>query len=176
MTTGTYTPAARMLHWLTAFCVAVTVPVGLAMVRTPEGAFTNGLYEIHKSLGIIIFVVMMARLAVRLVKGAPPPAAGLTPAELWLSKVVHVALYVVLIGLPIGGYAATSSCCAPVNLFWTIPMPFAFSLGEETTKTVFRMHEIGGFVLIGLVILHVAGALNHALVKRDEVLSRMWVR
>ncbi|WP_293862045.1 cytochrome b [uncultured Alsobacter sp.] len=176
MMTGTYTPAARMLHWLTAFCVAVTVPVALAMVRTPEGAFTNALYEIHKSFGILIFVIMMARLAVRLVKGAPPPAAGLTQAERVISKIVHVALYVVLVALPIGGYAATSSCCAPVKLFWTIPMPFAFSFGEDMIKTLFEMHELGGFLLIGLVILHVAGALNHALVKRDEVMSRMWAR
>lgn len=176
MTTGTYTPAARMLHWLTALCVAILVPVGLAMGRTPEGPFTDALYEVHKSFGIIIFVVMMARLAVRLVKGAPPPAPGLTPVELWLSKIVHVALYIVLVAMPIGGFAATSSCCAPVNLFWSIPMPFSFSLSEETTKTVFKMHELGGYALIGLVILHVAGALNHALIKRDDILSRMWAR
>jgi cytochrome b561 len=176
MMTGTYTPAARMLHWVTAFCIAVTVPVGLAMGRTPEGAFTNALYEVHKSFGIIIFVVMMVRLAVRLVRGAPPPAAGLSQVELVLSKVVHIALYVVLIALPVGGYAATSSCCAPVKLFWTIPMPFAFSLSEDMTKTMFQMHELAGYLLIGLVVLHVAGALNHALVKRDEVMARMWAR
>jgi cytochrome b561 len=171
-----YSPAARMLHWLTALCVAVLVPVGLAMTRTPEGAFTNALYEIHKSFGIVIFVVMMARLAVRLAVGAPPPAEGLTSLERVVSKVVHVALYVLLVAMPIGGYAATSSCCAPVALFWVLPMPFAFSLGEEATKTVFKMHETGAFVLIGLVIFHLAGVINHALVRRDDVLARMWPR
>lgn len=169
-----YTPTARMLHWLTALCVAVLVPVGLAMGRTPEGAFTNALYEIHKSFGIIIFFVMLARIAVRVVNGAPEPDPDLTPLERGLSHAVHMALYALLFFMPIGGYLATAGCCSPVNLFWTVPMPLQIPLSEGTVKAIFKAHEIGGYAIIGLVILHLAGVVNHAMVKRDAVLSRMW--
>ncbi len=56
-----YSTTARLLHWTTAILVAILVPVGLAMTRTGEGPLTNTLYELHKSFGILVFVVMVAR-------------------------------------------------------------------------------------------------------------------
>ncbi|MHB2165971.1 cytochrome b [Alsobacter sp. R-9] len=169
-----YSAPARALHWLAALFVAILVPVGLAMTRTPEGALTNALYEIHKSFGILIFVVMIARTALRLVLGAPPPAPRLTRFELVLSKAVHIALYVLLLGMPISGFIGVSMCCAPVNLFWTWPVPIQFSGSEATVKQILGMHEIAGYLLIGLFILHMAGVIQHAMIRKDGVLARMW--
>ncbi len=106
--------------------------------------------------------------------GAPPPAPGLTRLELVLSKAVHVALYAVLILMPIGGYVGVSMCCAPVNLFWTVPVPLRFTGSEATVKTILWIHSVAGYVLIGLFILHMAGVIQHAVIKKDGVLARMW--
>ncbi len=169
-----YSTAARVLHWTAALFVAILVPVGLAMTRTGQGPLTNALYELHKSFGILIFVVMLARAAFRLVRGAPPPAPGLSAVELFLSKAVHVALYVLLLAMPISGYVGVSMCCSPVNLFWTVPVPIQFSGSEATVKSILWMHSMASYVLIGLFILHMAGVVNHAMIKRDGVLARMW--
>ena len=169
-----YSTTARVLHWVAALLVAILVPVGLAMTRTGQGPLTNALYELHKSFGILIFVVMLARAGFRLVHGAPPPAPGLTAIELFLSKAVHVALYVLLLVMPISGYVGVSMCCSPVNLFWTIPVPISFTGSEATVKSILWMHSTASYVLIGLFILHLAGVVNHAMIRRDGVLARMW--
>lgn len=169
-----YSATARVLHWVAALLVAILVPVGLAMTRTGEGPLTNALYELHKSFGILIFVVMLARAAFRLVNGAPPPAPGLTSIELFLSKAVHIALYALLLVMPISGYVGVSMCCSPVNLFWTIPVPISFTGSEATVKSILWMHSTASYVLIGLFILHIAGVVNHAMIKHDGVLARMW--
>ncbi len=171
---GGYSTTARMLHWTAALLVAILVPIGLAMTRTGEGPLTNALYELHKSFGILIFVVMLARAGFRLVHGAPPPAPGLTALELHLSKAVHVALYVLLLAMPISGYVGVSMCCSPVNLFWTIPVPLSFTGSEATVKSILWMHSTASYVLIGLFILHIAGVMNHAMIRHDGVLARMW--
>ena len=169
-----YSTTARLFHWTVALLVAILVPIGLAMTRTGEGALTNALYELHKSFGILIFVVMIARAIYRLVHGAPPPAPGLSSLELFVSKAVHVALYVLLLGMPISGYIGVSMCCSPVNLFWTWPVPISFSGSEATVKMVLGWHSTASYILIGLFILHMAGVMNHAMFKRDGVLARMW--
>jgi len=168
-----YSRPARWLHWLTAAGVFILVPVAVAMTNLGEGALTNALYELHKSVGMIVFVIVLVRIYVRLSRGAPPPEAGLSAFERTVSTWVHRAMYAIVFVMPILGFAGTSMCCAPVNLFWTIPIPFGFSGSEETTKRIFAVHTTLGFVLTGLVALHLAGVLYHALIKRDGVLRRM---
>jgi cytochrome b561 len=75
--------------------------------------------------------------------------------------------------VPLAGWTATSSCCGPVNLFWSVPMTLPVSGEESFAKAVFWIHYALAFTLLGLVALHVAGALQHHLVRRDDTLSRM---
>src|SRR3954470_20524409 len=70
---GGYPPASKLLHWLVAVCVLATAPVAIAMVRVSPGPAQDALYNFHKSLGILIFVLMILRLINRIVAGAPPP-------------------------------------------------------------------------------------------------------
>ncbi|WP_406853697.1 cytochrome b [Alsobacter sp. KACC 23698] len=168
-----YSTPARWLHWLTALCVFILVPVAVAMTNLGEGALTNALYEIHKSVGVIAFAIVVVRLAYRLLRGAPPSESGLTPFERVVSRWTHRALYAIVFVMPILGYAGTSMCCAPINLFWTIPIPITVTGSEEATKRILSIHQALGFALTGLVALHIAGASYHALIKRDGVLRRM---
>ena len=168
-----YSPAAKWLHWLTAACVFILVPVAFTMVRLGEGALTNALYEVHKSVGIIAFLIVAVRVVVRLTRGAPPPEDGLSPFERTLSTWVHRAMYVIVFAMPILGFIGTSMCCAPVNLFWTIPIPITFTGSEETTARILGIHKVLGFILTGLVALHLAGVLKHVFISRDGVLRRM---
>jgi cytochrome b561 len=162
MTAG-YSPAQRGLHWATAVVVFLLLPVGVLMTNLGQGGFTNALYEMHTSVGLLALVIVLFRLGVRLLRGAPPPEPSLTPWERTVSEIVHKALYGLVLVMPLLGYAGTAMCCAPVKLFWLVPVPIPLSGSEATVKLIFTLHEVGGWILAGLVAMHVAGAARPAL-------------
>jgi cytochrome b561 len=168
-----YSVALRILHWLTALAVFILVPVAVAMHNMPDGAFKNALYEVHKSVGIIAFVLVVLRIVARLSGGAPPPDASLTPFQRTASAIVHGLIYVLLLAMPILGYAGTNMCCKPVNLFWVWPVPINLTGSEATVKTIFAAHYYLGWTLVALVVIHISAAVYHHRVLKDGVLRRM---
>src|SRR4051812_21060208 len=110
MTYGTrtdhYPATSKLLHWLVAICVLTTVPVAIAMVRVGEGATQDALYNFHKSLGVLILMLMVLRLINRLAVGAPIPDPGIEPWQSTASSIVHTSLYVLLLAMPVVGYIA----------------------------------------------------------------------
>jgi cytochrome b561 len=168
-----YSAAAKWFHWLTALLVLILIPAGITMTNLPDGPTKNDLYEYHKSFGMVVWVIAVLRIAYRLVRGAPPPDPSLTTFQRVASHAVHMLLYVLVFALPILGYAGTVMCCAPVNLFFTWPVPITLTGSEQTVKTIFWLHETGGLLLAALVIGHIGAALYHFLVRDDGVVARM---
>ena len=169
-----YRPAQKALHWLTALLVAVLVPVGFAMANLMgDGPAKNTAYELHKSFGIIVFGLAVARVAVRLVHGAPPLEPGLPAWQRVAAHASHVALYALIVLVPLSGWAATSACCAPVNLFWSLPLTLPVEGGMDRAKGIFLVHYTLAFALTGVVLVHIAAALHHHFVRRDRTLARM---
>ena len=119
-----YTPAQKALHWTMAAIIVLMVPAGISMANIlPEGApLTNTVYELHKSFGLIIFTLALIRIAVRWRNGAPPLVPGLPAWQRAAARVSHYALYILVVLVPLAGWTATSVCCAPVKMFWTIPV------------------------------------------------------
>jgi cytochrome b561 len=169
-----YSPAQKWLHWLMAAVIVLgMIPVGLTMTRLGEGETTNRLYEIHKSFGVIVFALAVLRAGLRLTRGAPPLEPGIPAWQRFAARVSHSALYMLIVLIPITGWVATSACCAPVNLFWTIPVTLPVTGGEDFSKAVFRVHKALVYTLMGIVAIHVAAALQHHFVRRDRTLLRM---
>jgi len=169
-----YSPAQKWLHWLTAaLVVLVMIPVGLTMTRLGEGETTNTLYELHKSFGVIVFSLAVVRAVLRLIRGAPPLEPGIPAWQRFAAHVSHYALYMLIILVPITGWVATSACCPPVNLFWTVPVTLPVTGGADFSKAVFRLHYGFVYTLMGLVAVHVAAALQHHFIRRDGTLRRM---
>jgi cytochrome b561 len=171
---GRYSPLQRALHWTMAALILTLIPAGIAMTNMADGGLKNTTYELHKSLGIIVFVLAVIRVAVRVGRGAPPQEASLSAFQRKASAAVHHLLYVLIVIVPLAGYIGTSMCCAPVNLFWTIPVPVNLPGGFETAKVVFVVHKAGAMLMAALVIGHIGAALMHAFVYRDGVMRRMW--
>lgn len=178
---GVYSTPHRMIHWLTAALVVGLVPVGIYMASIPfppnPGAnppVKDSLYELHKSFGLIVLLLAVARVAVRVVNGVPPPVPTLTRFQRIASAATHHSLYVLLFLVPLAGWAATSMCYGPVKLFWTVPVTLPFSGQESTCAAIYRVHMGGALLMTGLVLLHVGAALIHLLVLRDGVFRRMW--
>ncbi|NJM54880.1 MAG: cytochrome b [Verrucomicrobiae bacterium] len=161
-----------------ALLVLITVPIGFIMAdrgaRNIWDETTNQLYSSHKLIGLAILALMVLRLAYRLTNGAPAPTATLAPAQKIVSETVHWALYLLLIGVAIGGWLGISYFGA-LNAFGIqIPALFGVAKNEDSAKQIFVYHAIGGTIIAGLVLLHISGALFHLIIKRDGVFQRMW--
>jgi cytochrome b561 len=180
MTYGTrtdhYPAASKLLHWLVAACVLTTAPVAIAMVRVAPGPTQDALYNLHKSLGVLILILMILRLINRLVVGAPVADPEIEPWQKAVSSIVHTSLYVLLLAMPIVGYFANSVYGASTPFFGLFSLPPIAGKNEELAKQLFAVHRWAGWVVIVLVLTHVGAALYHYVIRRDNVLQRMLPR
>lgn len=173
----TYTRPARFLHWLTVALVAIQIPVGVYMsyrgnVRNVWDAVTGALYNGHKLLGAAILLVVLGRLAYRLLHGAPPPEPTITRWQDVASRLNHWGMYALLVCVPVAGYVGISLFPA-LDVFGLFALPGVVAPDKEAAKTAFAVHALLALLLVLLVGMHVAAALFHYLVRRDNVLGRM---
>jgi cytochrome b561 len=173
---GAYPPASKWLHWLVAGSVLTTIPIAITMVRLEPGPLQNALYILHKSFGILILALMVARAINRIVAGAPAPAPGLQRWQRAVSSATHGLLYVLLILQAVGGWLANSAYGAPTPFFGLFELPNLMEKDQAFADQVFWSHRILGFVIAGLAAMHVAAALQHYVIVRDRVMQRMLPR
>jgi cytochrome b561 len=172
-----FSTAQKVLHWTIAVIVFIMVPVGLTMANVlGDGPFKNVLYELHKSFGIIIFCLAAVRVCIRLARGAPPLVPGLPAWQRAAAHASHYALYLLIVLVPIAGWAGTSACCAPVNVFWTVPVTLPLPDSMDLAKQIFRVHDTLALTLAAIVLVHASAALHHHFVRRDATLLRMLPR
>jgi cytochrome b561 len=172
--TTAYTPLQKALHWTIAALIVVTIPIGVSIANLLKpGPITNVLYEVHKSIGLTIFSLAVFRVAVRLRRGAPPLVTGLPAWQRAAAYGSHYALYLLIVLVPLAGWAATSACCAPVNLFWTVPVTLPISGGMDAAKPIFQVHNALALTMTALVLVHAGAALHHHFIRRDPTLARM---
>jgi cytochrome b561 len=180
MTYGTrsdhYPATSKLLHWLVAICVLTTAPVAITMIRMSEGPTRDTLYNFHKSLGVLILILMILRLINRLVVGAPIPEPGIERWQKFVSSAVHTSFYVLLLAMPIVGYIANSAYGAPTPFFGLFELPSIVDKNETLATPLFTIHRMVGWLLIILVLTHVSAALYHHFVRGDNVLPRMLPR
>jgi cytochrome b561 len=171
-----YSPPARRFHWWTVALILIQVPLGLYMAYrgNVQGIFddlTNTLYSSHKLIGITIFVVVLARLAYRLTHGAPADEPTLEPWHKAASHLNHWGLYLLLLVTPIMGYIGISQYPA-LNIFG-IPLPGIVAADQDAASRTFLIHYWLAMVLVAFVAIHVAAALYHYVIRKDNVVTRM---
>ena len=170
-----YSTVSIAFHWTIAILLVVQVFVGGWVEDLPRGPEKSEAFALHASLGATILVLSLARLAWRLAHPAPPLPPDYTPFVRGLARTTHALLYVVMIGLPLTGWAAASTAGRPLPEIWgVIPFPRLPVSGDAAHETAELLHT--GVLLWSfgaLLALHVAGALKHHLVDRDTTLWRM---
>lgn len=164
-----YSLPAIALHWAQAILILWLLWLGWTMTDLPKGAERSAAYGLHKSLGLLAMLLVFVRLAWRS-RNTPPPlqAAGW---EGRLAHLTHHALYLLLILAPLAGYLASSF--TPYALkFFGIEIAKA-GWPDESLNGIFKLlHQVFVWGIGGLIVLHLAGALKH-MVLRDGTLSRM---
>ncbi|AWB34511.1 TauD/TfdA family dioxygenase [Orrella marina] len=178
MNTRKYPLAGRILHWIVAILVLGLASTGLWMVSR-AGAdlwddLTNSLYAWHKAMGFAVLLLMLIRVLVKLFCAQPGPVASLSPATRKIAASVHGLLYLLLLVIPLMGWAGVTAFPAlGINANLSLPAMPGISTDQALAKQFFEIHSTLAFVLIGLTALHIAAALRHWLINKDEVLDRM---
>jgi len=173
---GGYPTTSKWLHWLIAACVLVMIPIGIVMGRVGQGPTQDTLYLLHKSLGMLILMLMLARLVNRIVIGAPAPAPSLARWQRVASSATHGLLYVLLLVMPVGGWLANSAYGTPTPFFGVFEIPNLIAKNEALANRLFAVHRSIGLIVAAIVLVHIAAALYHFLIHRDGVLQRMLPR
>jgi cytochrome b561 len=168
-----YTRTAIFLHWLVAVLVLGQFGWGWLMQEIPKSpsGIRADAFNFHKSLGLCLLALMLFRLGRRLLRPAPPWPERMPRWQRGLADTTHAMLYVALIVMPLAGYLGSVFSGYPVKWFG-IALP-AWGADIPTVKEAMRTtHLVTSFALLGLVSLHVGGALYHA-VRGDGMLARM---
>jgi cytochrome b561 len=167
-----FTPLQRLLHWLMAVCILAMLFIGVGMESTVTPKYLT-LISIHKPLGITILVLALIRLVVRLRYGAPPLPADL-PGPIKLgAELSHYALYALMIGMPLIGWAMLSSASYPIVLYGGIHLPAILPQSDRLHALLWDAHFYLAFAFFALILAHIAAALFHLLVRRDDVFQAM---
>lgn len=173
-----YDRMAQGLHWLTAALILTLLLLGLWMVRQPPmAARTFALFQLHKSLGILVLLLTLVRLGWRLTHPGPPPPS--CPA--WMRRMAaagHGLLYLLMLGLPLTGWVlvSVSPLNLPTRLFGTLAwphLPLAPVDRAAAAALASMAHAAAAWIMITLLAGHVGAALYHHFRLRDGTLSRM---
>jgi cytochrome b561 len=171
-----YPAALVVLHWTMAVLILVAIPIGWRMGDLEPGPLQDALYHTHRSIGVTVLALAILRVVLRRTLGVPPPHPALAPWQRTLSVAVHHLLYVLFFVVPILGWAGTSAFGAPIVVWGLFELPPILPKSEPLSEVLLGVHGLFAQTLAGLVVLHVAGALYHAFVRRDGVMQRMLLR
>ena len=196
----TYSATARRFHWWMVLLIALQMPLGLFMVsygaRTNFAAPTGQLYDLHKLMGMLILALAVARLAYRLLHGAPPDE----PTIEWWQKagahLTHWGLYALLLVMPILGWLGVThygalgtlgglslpaipgsdalyDIAARVGSLLGLKVPAPSAPGGDKATLVFQLHFLGAMLMLLAIAAHVVAAVYHHFIRGDGVLRRM---
>lgn len=161
----------RALHWVAALLVVAAFGIGLMLEDWPRGPQRDTVMMIHYSIGTVILALLVVRVVRRLVVPAlrqrEPGLAG------WAAAAMHWSLYAMMLALPLTGAFDRWARGRRLAVFdVVIPPPFPIGGGRIWREA----HTYIGWVIAAFVVIHVAAALWHHFVRRDDVLARMLPR
>ena len=170
---ASYTNTAITLHWLVAFLIIGTFPLGVIMSDLPFSPLKLQLISYHKWLGVSIFLLVIARLAWR-VTHKPPAFPATMPA--WQKRAangLHYFLYLLVFIIPLTGWLMSSAKGFQTVYFGVLPLPDLIGKDKALGNLLAEVHQTLNFLLLGLVIVHIAAALEHHFIDHDSTLSKM---
>ena len=172
---STFGLVSRANHWITAFAFILAIMVGIygenVMEKGPERA---DMFQLHFSLGVSIFALMMIRLIWLKISPNPQPI-GDNRKEIVLGHIVKGFLYLAMLVLPISGYIMVSLKGVDINVFGQFVLPNLLGEDKESMLKAIAnfIHVNGAYFIMAILALHIAGALKHHFILKDNTLLRM---
>ena len=168
----TYSLTSRVLHWLIAALMVLTLVLGI-VGEDLTGDTRRNLYMLHGSLGMTLAILALARLINRLREGFAPPAGVQAPILDRIASAVHWVLLLLPFGMMVTGMMLFFASGQGITLFGLPVTSGTGVVNEPRRESLLSLHGIGELVFIAAFVLHVAGALKHHFLDRDDTLRRM---
>lgn len=163
---------SRLLHWLMAAGVLAMLGLGSYIARMQVSLSNLWLFDLHKSVGLMLFALALLRLVWHRLSPPPPPLSGPPEWQRRMARATHGALYILLVLVPIAGWIGSAATGLDVTLFGRLTLPQIVPASETLETAAFAAHGVTTKLLAALVLLHIAGALKRAWAG-DGTLRRM---
>ena len=168
-----YSPLNQALHWVTALAMAAILPLAWVMTRAKDSPFNEALYNWHKTLGMIVFLITAFRIVWRFVDRPPPYPPAIAAWDRALAHAVYGLFFLALLWMPVTGFLTTTYDGYPTTLFNLIPTPQLLPESKSLADLFGELHGLGQWLIYGLIGLHLVGVVFHVAWRRDGVLGRM---
>lgn len=168
-----YGPVAKLLHWSMALLILGLIGLGLYMTSEPDGDPKWALYDLHKTIGSGVFVLLLVRMVWR--KVSPPPAMPLSMDKLeqLAAHAGHAMLYLMMLALPVTGYLDSSFGGYHLSFFGLFDVPMIFDKDQALLEFFATAHSYIAYGLMAVLAAHILAALKHHFISKDDVLRRM---
>ncbi|MDB3947033.1 cytochrome b/b6 domain-containing protein [Candidatus Pelagibacter sp.] len=161
---------SKLLHWVSALLLFAQIPLGFYLVDLEFGIERINLENIHITIGLSIFYLVILRLLYKSLNPTPKLGPSVFTGQKFLAKLNHVLLYVTILSITISGILKKLFNGEMLTIFYKkIQIQDNFELGE----LFYEIHVISNYVLIGLIIIHILAVIVHKLFFDDNLLKRM---
>ncbi|MBJ7310038.1 cytochrome b [Rugamonas sp. CCM 8940] len=167
-----YAAPARLLHWLLALLIVVLIGVGWYMMEIEDDPGSAVYFMLHKSFGLVAAGLVAARLLWRFGHRPAPLPGNVAPWQVRLSGLTHGLLYLCMALMPLTGIIGAALSKRGL-VFFGLTLPRWFVPDHDLAEQYFDAHGVIAWVLVALIVLHVAAGLKHLLVDKDGVFQRM---
>jgi len=167
-----FSPVLRLIHWAMALLVLIMLFIGVGMVSTTGEAYVS-LLALHRPVGIAILGLALLRLAIRLKTGAPPLPRDLPAPQRLAAKASHLFLYAAMIGMPLIGWGMLSAGGYRVALSKSVALPPILPHDLPLYALLRTSHTVIALAFFALILVHLAAALTHGMIRRDGVMQSM---
>ena len=176
-----YGLVSKTLHWLMAAIILGLIFVGIYMADLPmetaeEKQYAFQFYDLHKSFGVVAFALIILRLVWIPISPAPQLPSAFAPKERMMVKALQGLLYLLMLVMPISGMVMSNAGGHPINFFGMGNLPALIGENEGLAEIAHEVHEIMGWTILVVIILHMAGAIKHRLKDKGgetDILKRM---
>ena len=172
-TPSSYGFVSKNFHWIMAAIILFNFTLGYFMGDLDKGPLRFFIFNLHKSLGILVIVLIILRLFWRLINLVPAPLSQNYLLNK-LSKVVHYFFYFILLVVTFSGWTYSSARGGPVNVFGLFSVPALVEKNDEIAKIARNIHTLSVYIFIAFVVVHILASLYHHYFLKDKTLKRMW--
>jgi cytochrome b561 len=171
--TSSYGAVAKFLHWGIVILIIVQYFLAEAAEELPDGPDKLEWITRHKSLGMLLLLLALARIGWKLANRGLPPPVPMPNAQRIAAAAGHGLLYLLLLAQPISGWIMSSAAGYPVSLFGLVDFPALVGENHDLHESLEEVHEVLFTVLAVVALLHALVALYHHFFRKDDTLRRM---
>jgi cytochrome b561 len=175
--TDRYGRVSRIIHWLMALCIIGLLCLGIWMDEIPEDAsYRMDVYMLHKSTGFLMLILVAVRVAWLAYTPAPALPDAISARDKRLTKAAKHVFYMLMMAVPLSGLLMSNYFGHPVDFYTLVKVPLLVEKSKELGGVFHELHEVFAFILIGVLVLHIAGVIKHRRSDNPEedVFPRMW--